>query len=58
MNDNMSPKLITVWLWYHDEPALNILCKVNAKSNKLLEKFEPHGSFRVPVSAIDYDNLF
>ena len=46
MSDNLPAKFITVWPWYHDEPAFYILCKVNANSNKLLEKFEPRSSFR------------
>ena len=58
MNDNTPAKFITVRLWHHDEPALYILSRVNANSNELLEKFEPHSSFSVPVSSIDYDNLF
>ena len=34
-------------------------CKVNAiNSNKLRELLEPHSFFRVPVSTIEYDNLF
>ena len=43
LSDNASAKLITLWPW---QPALYILCKVNANSNNLLEKFEPHSSFR------------
>ena len=46
MNDNTTAKFITVWLWHHDEPALYILCKINANSNKLHEKFELHSSFQ------------
>ena len=37
---------VTVWRWYYDEPALYIICKVNANSDKLLEMLEPHSSFR------------
>ena len=59
MSDNTPAKFITVWPWHHDERALYILSKVNDNSNKLLEKFEPHSSFRFqPVSTIDYDNLY
>ena len=46
MSDNTPVKFITVWPWHHDEPALSISFKVNANSNKLLKKFEPHSSFR------------
>ena len=44
---NITPvKIVSVWPWHHDEPALSILCKVIANSNRLLEKFDPHSSFR------------
>ena len=46
MCDNTPAKFITVRPWHHDEPELLILCRVNANSNRLLEKFEPHSSFR------------
>ena len=50
MSDNMPAKFITVWPWHHDEPAFYILCKVNANSNKLLEKFECHSSFQLTMT--------
>ena len=34
MSDNTPTKLITVWPWHRDEPALYRLCKVNANSKK------------------------
>ena len=47
-----------VWHWHHDEPALYILCKVNANSNKLLEKFEPHSSFWFQYRLLTMTTLF
>ena len=47
-----------VWPWHHDEPALYILCKVNANSNKLLEKFEPYSSFRFQYRLLTTTTFF
>ena len=58
MGDNTLAKFITVWPWQHDELALYILCKVNANSNKLLEKFEPHSSFRFQYRLLTMTTFF
>ena len=58
MSDNTPAKFITVWPWHHDEPALYILCKVNADSNKLFENFEPHSSFRFQYQLLTMTTFF
>ena len=58
MNDNTPAKFVTVWPWHHDEPALYMLRKVNANSNKLLEKFEPHSSFRFQYRLLTMTTFF
>ena len=45
MSDDAPAKVVTVWPWHYDEPALYLLCKVNANSNKLFWLLEPHSSF-------------
>ena len=58
MSDNTPAKFITVWTWHYDESALYILCKVNANSNKLLEKFEPHSFFRLQYQLFTMTTFF
>ena len=58
MSDNAPAKVVTVWPWHYDEPALYIFCKVDDNSNKLLVLLEPNSSFT--DFSIDYgcENLF
>ena len=57
MCDNAPAKVVTVWLWHYDEPALHIM-QVNANSKKIICASWPPQFLSVPVSTIDYDNVF
>ena len=54
----MPTEVVTVWPCHYDKPIHSLLCKVNVISIKNYVNCLNPAGLSVPVSTIDYDNLF